>query len=77
MPELMIWWRDQARALIGLEQIVPGWNYSPLDLEGLDVLLCSRALIGEHFHFVFTGAPGDIDPRTLVRIRLVNVARRL
>jgi len=34
--------RDQARALIGLEQLVPEWNYSPLNLERVDVLLYSR-----------------------------------
>lgn len=57
--------RDQARALIGFEQIVPEWNYSPLDIEHVDVLLCSRALIGEHIQFVFTDAPGGNRPAHL------------
>jgi hypothetical protein len=69
--------RDQARALIGLEQLVPEWNYSPLTLDGVDVLLCSRALTGEHLYFVFTEEPGELNPLTSVRIRLENVIRRL
>jgi hypothetical protein len=56
--------RDQARSLIGLEQIVPEWNYSPLELESVDVLFCSRALIGEHLHFVFIDGPGELTVQT-------------
>jgi hypothetical protein len=70
--------RDQARALIGLKQVVPEWNYSPMDLEKTDLLLCSRGLAGEHFHCRLTERPGELYPMTgTTRIRLENVFRRL
>lgn len=68
---------EQARVLGGLEHRYPEDNYSPLELNNVDILARARALAGDNFDLVFTQGPLEFYPLGTIRMRLDNVIRRL
>ena len=69
---------EQARVLGGLEHRFPHDNYSLLELNEVNVLLCARTLGGAHeFDFILSQWSGELDPLHPTRVILDNVIARL
>jgi hypothetical protein len=75
MDELIA--HEQARVLGGLKHRYPEDNYSPLELNNVDVLACARALAGDDIDLVLIQGPLELYPLGTIRVRLNNVISRL
>lgn len=54
--------REQAKVLGGRVHRFPEDNYSPIELNDVNVLFCARVLAGKGSHFVFGKWAFELDP---------------